>query len=85
MFEQVTIKYNAGKARNHELARTKLEVSSARNDLLKAETEHAVSLGGLNILLGRELETETQLTDSLTAPKLKQSLEDLIYPKRNTR
>ena len=76
--EQVNIKFNEGKARNHELSRSKLEVANARNDYLKAENEFNISLGQLNVLLGRNMREDLQLKDNLTPKDLEQDFDELL-------
>ncbi|MCA9398143.1 MAG: TolC family protein [Candidatus Omnitrophica bacterium] len=77
-FEQVNIQFNSGKARNHELARAKLEVSTARNAFLEAETRFYVSMGKLNILLGQNIQDEIRLEDNLTPVELDSQMKDLL-------
>lgn len=77
LFDQVNIRFNAGKARTHELARARLEVATARNGLLKAETNHAVAAGRLNILMGRDMDVPVILQDSLTFERISESLTEL--------
>jgi outer membrane protein TolC len=77
-YEQVNIQFNAGKARNHELARAKLEVANARNTFLEAETSFYVSMGKLNILLGRNMQEELKLKDNLTLTDLRKNMEELL-------
>ncbi|MCA9409175.1 MAG: TolC family protein [Candidatus Omnitrophica bacterium] len=77
-YEQVNIQFNSGKARNHELARAKLEVSNARNTFLEAETNFYVSMGKLNILLGRNIQDEIKLKDNLTPVELNSQMNDLL-------
>lgn len=78
LLEQVNIKFNEGKARNHELSRSKLEVANARNDYLEAENEFNISLGKLNILLGRNMQENLKLKDNLTPKDLKQGFDELL-------
>lgn len=77
-FEQVNIQYNAGKARNHELVRAKLEMANSRNAFLEAETNFYVSMGKLNILLGRNIQDEVMLKDALTITQLKEEMDELL-------
>lgn len=78
LLEQVNIKFNEGKARNHELSRSKLEVANARNDYLEAENGFNISLGRLNILLGRNMGEVITLKDNLTPRKLEQNYDELL-------
>lgn len=78
LLEQVNIEFNEGKARNHELARSKLEVSKARNDFLEAENNSNISIGKLNILLGRNMDEVIELKDNLNPEYLDQSFEKLL-------
>lgn len=84
-YEQVNIQFNSGKARNHELARSKLEVSTARNTFLEAETNFYVSKGKLNILLGRNIQDDIKLQDNLTPVELKNEMDDLLQFALNQR
>lgn len=84
-YEQVNIQFNSGKARNHELARSKLEVSTARNTFLEAETSFYVSKGNLNILLGRNIQDDIKLQDNLTPVELKDEMDDLLQFALNQR
>lgn len=84
-YEQVNIQFNSGKARNHELARSKLEVSTARNIFLEAETNYYVSKGKLNILLGRNIQDDIKLQDNLTPVELKDEMDDLLQFALNQR
>ena len=78
LLEQVNIKFNEGKARNHELARSKLEVSKSRNDFLQAENDSNISIGKLNILLGRNMDEDIELKDNLNPKYLDQNFEKLL-------
>ena len=78
LLEQVNIKFNEGKARNHELSRSKLEVANARNDYLEAENGFNISLGQLNILLGRSMGENLKLKDNLTPKELEQDFDELF-------
>ena len=78
LLDQVNIKYNSGKARNHEIARAKLAVAKARNDLLSAENDFKVAVSDLNILLGRDMRVEVELKDNLTIKDMEQNFEKLL-------
>lgn len=78
LLDQVSIKYNAGKARNHEIARAKLAVAKARNDFLGAENRFKIAVRELNILLGRTIHQELTLKDNLTLKELKQSFDNYL-------
>lgn len=79
LLDQVNIKYNAGKARNHEIARAKLAVAKARNDLISVQNNFEVSISKLNILLGRDMREETRLKDNLTFLEMEQNFEKFLY------
>ncbi|MCA9400820.1 MAG: TolC family protein [Candidatus Omnitrophica bacterium] len=77
-YEQVNIRFNSGKARNHELARAKLEMSNTRNTFLEAESNFYIAMGKLNILLGQNVQEKIRLKDSLTHVDLEAHMDDLL-------
>jgi len=78
LLDQVQVRFNTGKARNHELARAKLEAAKARNSLLKVENDFRIALGKLNILLGRKMNEAVKLQDSLTPQAIAKTLEEYL-------
>lgn len=72
--DQVQVRFDSGKARNHELARTKLEAANARNGLLKAENDFQIALGKLNILMGSRMSESIKLQDTFTPVEIKTTL-----------
>ncbi|MBP9855462.1 MAG: TolC family protein [Candidatus Omnitrophica bacterium] len=76
LLDQVQVRFDSGKSRNHELARTKLEAANARNGLLKAENDFQIALGKLNILMGRRMNENIKLQDTLTPIVMKTTLEN---------
>lgn len=78
LLDQVNIKYNAGKARNHEIARAKLAVAKARNGLLKVENNFKIAVSDINILLGRNMREKVKLKDNLTVEDMEQDFERLL-------
>ncbi len=78
LLDQVQVRFNTGKARNHELARAKLEAAKARNSLLKVENDLRIALGKLNILLGRRMNEIIKLQDNLTPEAIAKTLGDYL-------
>lgn len=78
LLDQVQVRFDSGKARNHELVRTKLEDANARNSLLKAENNFRIALGKLNILMGRKMNESLRLRDTLTPAEMKNTLENYL-------
>lgn len=78
LLDQVQVRFNTGKARNHELARAKLEAAKARNSLLKVENDFRIALGKLNILLGRKMNEVIKLQDNLTPKAIAKTLEEYL-------
>ncbi len=78
LLDQVRVRFDSGKARNHELVRTKLEAANARNGLLKAENDFQIALGKLNILMGRRMSESIKLQDTLTPTVMKAELESYL-------
>jgi cobalt-zinc-cadmium efflux system outer membrane protein len=78
LLDQVQVRSNTGKARNHELARAKLEAAKARNGLLKVENDFRIALGKLNILLGRKMNEIIKLQDNLTPQAIAKTLEEYL-------
>lgn len=78
LLDQVQVRFNAGKARNHELARAKLEAAKARNSLLKTENNFRIALGKLNILLGRKMNEVVKLQDNLTPQAIARTLDEYL-------
>lgn len=78
LLDQVQVRFNAGKARNHELARSKLEMANARNGLLRTENNFRIALGKLNILMGRKMDESVKLQDILTITEIKNTLENYL-------
>ncbi len=78
LLDQVQVRFDTGKARNHELARSKLEAAKARNSFLKSENDFRISLGKLNILLGRKMNEIVKLQDNLTPQAVTKTLEEYL-------
>lgn len=78
LLDQVQVRFNTGKARNHELARAKLEAAKARNGLLKVENDFRIALGKLNILLGRKMNEVIKLQDNLTPQAVAKTLDEYL-------
>ncbi|HBR14317.1 MAG TPA: hypothetical protein DD723_02090 [Candidatus Omnitrophica bacterium] len=78
LLDQVQVRFNTGKARNHELARAKLEAANVRNSLLKVENDFRIALGKLNILLGRKMNEVIKLQDNLTPKAIAKTLKEYL-------
>ncbi len=78
LLDQVNVQYNAGKARNYELSRSRLVLAEARNNFLKVENNFIVALSELNILLGRDIRESFKLKDNLTIRGLDQDLDRFL-------
>jgi cobalt-zinc-cadmium efflux system outer membrane protein len=78
LLDQVQVRFNSGKARNHELVRAKLEAANARNNLLRSENNFRIALGTLNILMGRNIKEAVNLRDTLTVAEMRNTLENYL-------
>jgi len=78
LLDQVQVRFDEGKARQHELARAKLETANARNSLLKTENNFRIALGKLNIYMGRNMDEMVKLQDVLTVSEMKNTLENYL-------
>ena len=77
-FGSIQVRFNSGKARNHELVRAKLEAANARNNLLRSENNFRIALGKLNILMGRKMNEAVKLKDTLTVTEMRNTLENYL-------
>lgn len=77
-FDHVHIKYNTGKARNHELVRARLEKTKARSKVLEAEKEYRIAQGRLNTLMGKNMHTTLKLKDPLTHLPMHRTFDELF-------
>lgn len=83
--DQVQVRFNSGKARNHELVRARLELAKVRRRLLEAEKEFRLDSGKLNILMGRKMDIPIKLKDDLTHTQMQRTFEDLFAIALNQR
>jgi len=75
LLDQVNIKYNVGKARNHEIARARLALANARNELLAVENSYKVAIRELNILIGQDIASDITLVDNLSLKEMEYNLD----------
>jgi len=62
---QVTDRYQAGTSSYLDVIRAKVEISGLKNDLFDAMKNYQRVIGELKVLMGREIGTEYNLSDSL--------------------
>ncbi len=76
--DQVSMKYNAGKARNYEIARARLVVAKAKNDLLAAKKRFSVAVRELFILTGQNTRHRIRLKEEWGLSDLSGDFEDYL-------
>ncbi len=69
-FTNVQTRFQTSNALRSDMIRAKIEVSRAENDMLISQKNWKVSMGEMNLSLGRPVDTPLSLSDSLSYEKL---------------
>lgn len=76
-FSRVQLRYSSGQVLKNDFQRAKIELLKAENDFLSAEKELKTNKAQLNLLLGRSMTTDFDITDELKEEELSMTFEDL--------
>jgi cobalt-zinc-cadmium efflux system outer membrane protein len=76
-FSRVQLRYSSGQVLKNDFQRAKIELLRAENDFLSAEKELKTNKAQLNLLLGRPMTTDFDITDELKEEELKLTFEEL--------
>jgi len=76
--DSVQIHYENGRVGKSDLLRSEVELSNARQNLIRARNDHEVAIKRLNSLMGMPLDTELKIVKAMSREKFAHTLEECI-------
>lgn len=76
-FNQVQLNFNSGKALKNDFQRARIELLKAEGDYLSAQRDLKIDRAQLNLVLGRSMETDFDVSENIQPEQLGKSFEEL--------